>query len=98
MLSDAYKMIDVDDVVYEVDAAMIVVKEGEVDIGANASAEEQAEALEDGAQQVNNIVHSAAALARRSPDPARLPLVVHQLRQEELPDVPECVTAPSRLR
>ena len=58
MLSDAYKMIDVDDVVYEVDASMIVVKEGDVDIGANASAEEQAEALEDGAQQVNNIVHS----------------------------------------
>lgn len=31
---------------------MITIKEGDVDIGANASAEEQAEALEDGAQTV----------------------------------------------
>lgn len=46
IISDAYKLIDVDDIVYEVDAAMIIVKEGEVDIGANASAEEQSEALE----------------------------------------------------
>ena len=33
-------------------------QEGEVDIGANASAEEQEESLEDGAQTVNNVVHS----------------------------------------
>lgn len=37
---------------------MIVVKEGDVDIGANPSAEEQEEALEAGASQVNNVVHS----------------------------------------
>lgn len=37
---------------------MITIKDGEVDIGANASAEEQQEALEDGATTVNNIVHS----------------------------------------
>lgn len=37
---------------------MIIIKEGNVDIGANPSAEEQEEALEDGAQQVNNVVHS----------------------------------------
>lgn len=37
---------------------MVVVKEGDVDIGANPSKEEQEEALEDGAQQVNNVVHS----------------------------------------
>lgn len=49
---------DIDDVVYEVDAANIVVQEGDVDIGANPSAEEQQEALENGGQQVINIVHS----------------------------------------
>jgi hypothetical protein len=37
---------------------MVVVKEGEVDIGANASAEEETEALEDGAVTVNDVVHS----------------------------------------
>lgn len=48
-----------DDIVYEVECAMITVKDGEVDIGANPSAEEQEEALEDGAVQVNNLVHSS---------------------------------------
>lgn len=37
---------------------MITVKEGDVDIGANPSAEEQEEAAEDGAQTVNNVVYS----------------------------------------
>lgn len=37
---------------------MLIVKEGDVDIGANASAEEQEEALEDGAVTVNDVVHS----------------------------------------
>lgn len=37
---------------------MVTFKEGEVDIGANPSAEEGAEALEDGAQTVNNIIHT----------------------------------------
>ncbi|KAJ1308918.1 hypothetical protein OPQ81_004603 [Rhizoctonia solani] len=58
IVSDAYKIQLVDDIVYEVDCAMIVVKEGEVDIGANPSAEEADETLEDGAKQVNNVVHS----------------------------------------
>ncbi|KAL0574664.1 hypothetical protein V5O48_007280 [Marasmius crinis-equi] len=58
MFSDAFPMKIIDDIVYEVDCAMIVVKEGDVDIGANPSADEQAEALEDGAVQVNNVVHS----------------------------------------
>lgn len=47
-----------DDIVYEVDAEKIIVSEGEIDIGGNPSAEEQAEALENGAEQVINIVHS----------------------------------------
>lgn len=58
MFSDGYDFKEVDDVVYEVDAANIVVQEGDVDIGANPSAEEQQEALENGGQQVINIVHS----------------------------------------
>ncbi|KAI9209630.1 Mss4-like protein [Polychytrium aggregatum] len=59
MLSDAYKIIEVDDIAYEVDCKTIIIKEGEVDIGANASAEgEDAEELEEGAQSVNNVVYS----------------------------------------
>lgn len=58
MISDAYQIKEVDDTVYEADCQMIVIKDGDVDIGANPSAEEQAEALEEGASQVNNIVHS----------------------------------------
>ncbi|MEI4867057.1 hypothetical protein, partial [Klebsiella pneumoniae] len=56
--SDAYDLKLVDDVVYEADCAMITIKEGAVDIGANASAEEAEEALEEGEERVNNIVHS----------------------------------------
>ncbi|KAF8655216.1 hypothetical protein AX16_003123 [Volvariella volvacea WC 439] len=59
MFSDAFPIKLVDDIVYEVDCALITVKAGaDVDIGANPSAEEQEEALEDGATQVNNVVHS----------------------------------------
>jgi hypothetical protein len=59
MFSDAFPLKEVDDIVYEVDCQLITVKAGaDVDIGANPSAEEQAEALEDGAKQTNNVVHS----------------------------------------
>ncbi|GAA5879296.1 hypothetical protein JCM16303_003154 [Sporobolomyces ruberrimus] len=58
LITDAYDFKEVDDVVYEADAQMIIIKEGEVDIGANASAEEAAEELAEGESQVNNIVHS----------------------------------------
>jgi len=59
MFSDAFPVKIVDDIVYEVDCQLITVKAGaDVDIGANASAEEQEETLEDGATQVNNVVHS----------------------------------------
>ncbi|KAL4403056.1 hypothetical protein ACI68E_000838 [Malassezia pachydermatis] len=58
MVSDGYKVQEVDDIVYEVDAATITIQDGEVDIGGNPSAEEQAEALENGAEQVINLVHS----------------------------------------
>ncbi|ODQ55126.1 translationally controlled tumor protein [Saitoella complicata NRRL Y-17804] len=59
LLSDAYDVKEIDDVVYEVDCSMVQVKAGaDVDIGANASAEEADEALEDGVEVVNNVVYS----------------------------------------
>lgn len=58
IFSDAFPVKLVNDIVYEIDCRMITVKEGDVDIGANPSAEEQDEALEAGAQQVNDVVYS----------------------------------------
>ncbi|GAA6030158.1 hypothetical protein JCM8097_009292 [Rhodosporidiobolus ruineniae] len=58
LISDAYDLKLVDDVVYEADCAMITIKEGAIDTGANASAEEAEEALEEGEERVNNIAHS----------------------------------------
>jgi len=59
MFSDAFPMKLIDDIAYEVDCQTITVKAGaDVDIGGNPSAEEGEEALEDGASQVNNVVHS----------------------------------------
>ncbi|PKY16442.1 translationally controlled tumor-associated [Rhizophagus diaphanus] len=57
--SDAYPMKLVDDVVYEVDCQLVTVKKGvDIDIGANPSAEEAEEALEEGSEQVNNVVNA----------------------------------------
>ncbi|KAJ8587406.1 putative translationally-controlled tumor protein [Rhizopogon salebrosus TDB-379] len=58
MFSDAFPMKEIDGVAYEVDCQMILVKEGDVDIGANPSAEEMEEAVEGGASTVNNVVYS----------------------------------------
>lgn len=59
MISDAYDIKEVDGAVFECDSQMITVKAGEdVDIGANPSAEEADEGLEEGATQVNNVVYS----------------------------------------
>ncbi|KAI0443398.1 Mss4-like protein [Xylaria telfairii] len=58
LLSDSYDIKEVDGVVYEADCAMIEIGAVNVDTGANASAEEAEEGLEDAAQKVNNIVHS----------------------------------------
>lgn len=58
LLSDAYDLKEVDGAVYEADCAMVTVAEGDVDIGANPSAEDADEALESGAQTVNNVVYS----------------------------------------
>ncbi|KAJ7908317.1 Mss4-like protein [Mycena leptocephala] len=51
MFSDAFPVKVIDDIVYEVDCSMIVVKEGDVDIGANPGSG-------GGRQQVNNVAHS----------------------------------------
>jgi hypothetical protein len=59
MITDAFDLKEVDDLVFEVDCKMITIREGaDVDIGANASAEEAAEELEDGMISVNNVVYS----------------------------------------
>lgn len=59
IVTDAFDLKDVDDIAYEVDCKTITIKEGaDVDIGANASAEEQEEELADGMIQVNNVVYS----------------------------------------
>ncbi|GAA5834768.1 hypothetical protein JCM5353_000665 [Sporobolomyces roseus] len=58
LISDAYDLTETDGVVYEADCHMITLREGNVDIGANASAEEAPEELAEGETQVNNIVHS----------------------------------------
>ncbi|GAA5901781.1 Tma19p [Sporobolomyces salmoneus] len=58
LISSAYDLKEVDGVIYEADCHMITIKEGDVDIGANASAEEAPEELAEGEQLVNNIIHS----------------------------------------
>ncbi|RLV91634.1 Translationally-controlled tumor protein [Spathaspora sp. JA1] len=58
LLSDAYDINEVGGAVYEADCQMITVGQGDIDIGANPSAEDAEEALEDGAETVNNVVYS----------------------------------------
>ncbi|KLU82045.1 translationally controlled tumor protein [Magnaporthiopsis poae ATCC 64411] len=58
MISDSFDVKLVDDIVYEADCAMITLDAVNVDTGANASAEEADEALEDGPTKVNNVIHS----------------------------------------
>ncbi|KAF9560071.1 Ribosome associating protein, partial [Lunasporangiospora selenospora] len=58
LFSDAFDLKEVGGS-YEIDCAMVQVKQGaDVDIGANASAEEASEDLEDGVEIVNNVVYS----------------------------------------
>ncbi|KAH7193452.1 translationally controlled tumor protein [Fusarium flagelliforme] len=58
LISDSYDLKTVDDIVYEADCAMIEEGGVTVDIGANASAEEAEEDLDDAKVKVNNIVNS----------------------------------------
>ncbi|KAJ1965582.1 Translationally-controlled tumor protein [Dipsacomyces acuminosporus] len=58
LFSDAYPVKD-SGAAFEVDCAMIQVKAGaDVDIGANPSAEDAGEELEDGVETVNNVAYS----------------------------------------
>lgn len=59
LLSDSYDLKEIDGVVYEADCKKISVGVGDIDIGANASAEGgDDEGAEDAAEQVIDIVHS----------------------------------------
>ncbi|CAM1510349.1 Fc.00g006840.m01.CDS01 [Cosmosporella sp. VM-42] len=58
IISDSYNLKEVDGIVYEADCAMITEGGVQIDIGANASAEEADEGVEDETIKVNNIVHS----------------------------------------
>lgn len=59
LLSDAYDINEVDNVVYEADCQMVTVSTGgDIDIGANPSAEDAAEDSESGVETVNNVVYS----------------------------------------
>jgi len=56
IVSDAFDLKAIGDVLYEVDCKMVTEGIGNIDIGANASAEEGEEALEDQATLVNDVV------------------------------------------
>jgi hypothetical protein len=56
LVSDSYPMKEVDEVLYEVDCAMIEKGAINVDTGANASAEGGDDDLDDSVQKVNNII------------------------------------------
>ncbi|KAL6929049.1 hypothetical protein ACO0SA_002385 [Hanseniaspora valbyensis] len=58
LLSDAYDVNLVDGVIYEADCDLIKVGNGDVDIGANPSAEDAEDDLEEGQEIVNNVVYS----------------------------------------
>ncbi|KAL7789807.1 translationally controlled tumor-associated [Trichoderma ceciliae] len=58
IISDSYDLKEIDGIVYEADCAMITEGAVTIDTGANASAEEADEALEDAEVKVNNIIHS----------------------------------------
>ncbi|KAI0128382.1 translationally-controlled tumor protein, partial [Xylariales sp. AK1849] len=58
LLSDSFPMKEVDGILYEVECAMITVGGESFDTGANASAEEGGEDLDDNVKKVNNIIHT----------------------------------------
>ncbi|EIW76143.1 translationally controlled tumor-associated [Coniophora puteana RWD-64-598 SS2] len=58
LFSDAFPVKEVDNIVYEVDCRTITISADNVDIGANPSAEEAEESLEEGAKTVIDVVHA----------------------------------------
>lgn len=58
LLSDSFPIKEIDGVILEAECAMIELGAIDVNTGANASAEEASEDLDDGVQKVNNILHT----------------------------------------
>ncbi|KAL8702620.1 MAG: hypothetical protein Q9201_004198 [Fulgogasparrea decipioides] len=58
IISDTYKLIEKEDAVYEVDCRRITVGNANIDIGANPSAEEGEEGVDDSSKQVIDVVNS----------------------------------------
>ncbi|CAD6500761.1 BgTH12-06468 [Blumeria graminis f. sp. triticale] len=58
LLSDSFNVKEINGIVYECDCAMIKLGSVTVDTGANASAEEPEDEVEDSSELVNNIVSS----------------------------------------
>lgn len=58
LLSDAYDVKEVDGVIYEANCDLVKIGGDNVDIGANPSAEDGEDDVEDGAEIVNNVVYS----------------------------------------
>ncbi|KAF2657605.1 microtubule/calcium-binding protein [Lophiostoma macrostomum CBS 122681] len=58
IISDVYKLKEVDGVAYEADCSRITVGNDNIDIGANPSAEEADEGTDDQSQTVIDVVHS----------------------------------------
>ncbi|KAF2858678.1 TCTP-domain-containing protein [Piedraia hortae CBS 480.64] len=58
LISDSYDLKEIDGIAYEVDCRMINVGGEKFDTGANASAEEAEEGVDDNVQRVNDVIHS----------------------------------------
>ncbi|KAF2183767.1 microtubule/calcium-binding protein [Zopfia rhizophila CBS 207.26] len=58
IISDSYNLKEIDGVAYEADCKKITIGNENIDIGANPSAEEADEGIEDSAQTVIDVVHS----------------------------------------
>lgn len=58
IISDSYNLKEVDGTVYEADCKKITIGSENIDIGANPSAEEADEGVEDNSQTVLDVVHS----------------------------------------
>jgi len=56
IISDTWKLKEVDDVVYEIDCKKVTKGADNIDIGANPSAEEEQEALDESTEQVIDVV------------------------------------------
>ena len=58
IISDTYNLKEIDGVAYEADCRKITIGNDNIDIGANPSAEDAEEGVEDSAKQVIDVIHS----------------------------------------